>query len=452
MPTSTERQELIETATITFRPVLTEGVGGKKLVVRGEFARSGVPTANGRIYSRALWERELRRLQKAIRERKVTGELNHPRDGVADMFNTAHLLTALAITPEGIVIGEAEVLENLPGGKVVAELYARGAKVGVSSRGFGSTRPDASGNDVVQEDYELKTFDFVSDPADSFAYPEAVTESTTAGARSMPESRQTATQFLEGVAEVRAAVYEKIAEDPTGLPKEVYESLRKHFAGGVLAEGTGDVAALRAERDEAVKLARRYGFQLFVERRMAEVDEDEAKSLGEAVGDLDQYESPAALAEAVNSHLQKLASARQEASLAESHAQSRAEERRGYEARIAAYETALQNALALNEELAAGTYVREHGVPRAEVPRRPVQTQRTAPRDHIDDIVESVRRRSRPGSVEESRERVRQYVGRGHSRAPGGAVNEERATAPRGDEDYHGLGASLDDLKALAGI
>jgi hypothetical protein len=65
---------------------------------------------------------------------------------------------------------------DTPEGLKLRAIYAAGARVGVSSRGFGSTRKDNQGNDVVQDDFELLTFDFVAEPAAS-TYPEAFTES-----------------------------------------------------------------------------------------------------------------------------------------------------------------------------------------------------------------------------------------------------------------------------------
>jgi hypothetical protein len=162
------RKSLIEVYQATPKLLLTEDAsrGYPRLVVRGEFARAGVPTANKRVYPRRLWEREFERLREAMRNRSLVGELNHPADGRADLFRTSHLVTGLTLTPEGVVLGEAEVMPELPGGKVVAAIYKRNGKVGVSSRGFGSTQVTESGDELVQEDYQLVTFDFVADPAD----------------------------------------------------------------------------------------------------------------------------------------------------------------------------------------------------------------------------------------------------------------------------------------------
>ena len=450
MPT-TKPDELIETTQIVFKPVLAEDAGGrgKRLVVRGEFARCGVPTANGRIYPRQLWEREIARLREAMRARKVTGELNHPRDGVADMFNTSHLLTGLTITPEGIVLGEAEVLENLPGGKVVAEIYRSGGKVGVSSRGFGSTRPDAQGRDVVQDDYELKTFDFVADPADQYAYPDAVTES-----QNQPRTgahMSSPTRILEGVADVRSAIIERIVLDPASLPPAAYESLRKHFQAEGTATQAGEVAKLTEERDAAVAKAKALGYQLFIERTAASMG-DEGDALIEAVGDVSQYESAAALKEAVEAATAKLQAERSEVTRTEAHAAALAEERAGYAQRIEHLEGTVRDLLALVEGLSDGTAA-SHDFTSAPARRPRASAQSPRQRDAIDEIVESARRR--PASSETARERVRSTLGRG-ARTSGATSSmvEERSTGRggSGDQNYMGLGASLGELRSLSGI
>jgi hypothetical protein len=75
----------------------------------------------------------------------------------------AHIVTKLWLE-DGKVFGEAEILDTDPGRNLQALLKA-GCKVGVSSRGYGSTKPNDKGEDVVQEDYKLVTFDFVAEPA-----------------------------------------------------------------------------------------------------------------------------------------------------------------------------------------------------------------------------------------------------------------------------------------------
>jgi hypothetical protein len=146
---------------------------GAILVVRGEFGLVDRATANNRLYRRSLWERQINRLAKEMAGGGVLGHLEHPKDGTTSLREACHVVTKLEIDGDK-VYGEALIADN-PDGRRLKSLYEIGARIGVSSRGFGTTRKDEQGRDVVQDDYELMTFDFVAEPA-ARTYPRAVTE------------------------------------------------------------------------------------------------------------------------------------------------------------------------------------------------------------------------------------------------------------------------------------
>lgn len=168
------RQLLVDTLNIRLR--VEEGENGGKLVARGQYAVADKATANNRVYRRGLWEREIRRLAKAMQERRVFGELDHPADGRTKLQRVSHLLTNLVVQSDGQVVGESEILNTAMGKELKAILDGGGA-VGVSSRGYGSVKSNELGEDVVQEDFQLDTFDFVVDPAQGTAYPDFTVES-----------------------------------------------------------------------------------------------------------------------------------------------------------------------------------------------------------------------------------------------------------------------------------
>ena len=147
-----------------------------KLILRGEVGRAGIATENGRVYTSKLWQQQIDKLRKQLKERKVLGELDHPSEGRTSLKRVSHVLTDLYLNEDGRVIGEMEILPTDQGKNLEAILRA-GCPVGVSSRGYGSTVRNERGEDVVQEDYQLVTFDFVADPADSSAYPTIISES-----------------------------------------------------------------------------------------------------------------------------------------------------------------------------------------------------------------------------------------------------------------------------------
>ena len=142
---------------------------GHKYCAKGEFARAGVPTANKRIYPEPIWKKELNKLQEAIQQRKVFGEVDHA-DGKTKLMRVSHIITKLECRDDGLIYGEAEILDTQNGKQLKAILDGGGA-VGVSSRGYGSVQKNEEGMDVVQEDFNLMTFDFVADPANATSYP-----------------------------------------------------------------------------------------------------------------------------------------------------------------------------------------------------------------------------------------------------------------------------------------
>jgi len=94
-------------------------------------------------------------------------------DGKTSLSRVSHIITGLWVDRDGIVNGEAEILDT-PRGKILQELFRSDTRVGISSRGsgtLGKTEP------VVQDDYKLETFDFVANPSTFGAFPEAIYES-----------------------------------------------------------------------------------------------------------------------------------------------------------------------------------------------------------------------------------------------------------------------------------
>ena len=171
------RQLLVGTST-PIKLTLEEGKDGK-LIAKGEFGRVDVSTQNGRIYGKKVINTNILRMNEALSRRSVYGELDHPSDGKTKLTRASHIVLGLNVTEDGIVNGEAEILST-PSGLILQEILKHGGLVGVSSRGFGTTTPvnDGSGNHKVNEDYILKTYDFVADPAMATAYPDIFTEDT----------------------------------------------------------------------------------------------------------------------------------------------------------------------------------------------------------------------------------------------------------------------------------
>jgi len=163
--------------------LVNEGRGAKSTKFRGVFSEAERPNGNKRIYGRPLLEREVKKLQKQIGDRRLLGELDHPSDEIVHLGNVSHVITKLYMQGNH-VMGEGEVL-NTPSGKVLTELLRAGVKLGISSRGTGSVDLGEGGaNYVVGENYNMITFDMVSEPSSQDAFP-GVTES-----KQLQEARQ----------------------------------------------------------------------------------------------------------------------------------------------------------------------------------------------------------------------------------------------------------------------
>ena len=154
---------------------LNEDGQPKKLKLRGVYQKSDTPNGNGRTYPKPVLEAAVGKVKETVESRRMVGELDHPNDAKVHLDKVSHIITKLDMSSDGEVIGEAEVL-GTPAGVILKELLKGGVKLGISSRGFGSTKAAAGGLQEVQDDYKLVTFDIVSDPSTPGAYPEPVYE------------------------------------------------------------------------------------------------------------------------------------------------------------------------------------------------------------------------------------------------------------------------------------
>jgi len=66
------------------------------------------------------------------------------------------------------VYGDVELLDT-PAGKILQSLVESGVTLGISSRGVGSTKRDGD-RQIVQEDFQLICWDFVSEPSTPGAF------------------------------------------------------------------------------------------------------------------------------------------------------------------------------------------------------------------------------------------------------------------------------------------
>ena len=143
--------------------------------IRGIFMQAEQMNRNKRTYPLSVLESEVKRYNKEyVNKNRAFGELGHPDGPTVNLDRVSHMITKLNQEKNDFV-GEAKIL-NTPNGKIVRELIAAGATLGVSSRGMGSLTPTRNGS-VVGNDYYLSTAgDIVADPSAPNAFVEGIME------------------------------------------------------------------------------------------------------------------------------------------------------------------------------------------------------------------------------------------------------------------------------------
>jgi len=144
----------------------------KNVKFRGKFQEAEAVNKNKRSYPRPILESNVRRLEEAMKEGGLCGELDHPTDSIVHFTNASHKITKLWW--EGNTLMGEGVILNTPAGKVLRALINDGVRIGISSRGVGNGKVNEDGILVIGESYKLITFDAVADPSTYAAFQEKV--------------------------------------------------------------------------------------------------------------------------------------------------------------------------------------------------------------------------------------------------------------------------------------
>ncbi len=155
-----------------FNIELCESVRDGNIKFRGKFQEDEAVHNNKRMYPFNVLNENMERLQEAIADRRLVGELDHPADSIIHFGDSSHIITKLWWEGKNLM-GEGEIL-NTPNGKVLKSLINDGVKVGISSRGVGNGTTNEDGILVIGESYKLITFDAVADPSTFSAFQQKV--------------------------------------------------------------------------------------------------------------------------------------------------------------------------------------------------------------------------------------------------------------------------------------
>ena len=162
---------------------INEVKGGRKgiMEVTGVLQRAGAKNQNGRVYDRAILEREVQKyMDNFVKVGNAYGELDHPESPIVSLKNASHVVTELWW--EGDDLMGTMALLDTPSGNIVKSIIEAGWTIGVSSRGTGSVSQTNEGHLAVQPDFELVCWDFVSNPSThgAFMNPMNLNEGATA--------------------------------------------------------------------------------------------------------------------------------------------------------------------------------------------------------------------------------------------------------------------------------
>ena len=155
--------------------LIEEGAKPKQYFIEGIFMQSERKNKNGRIYPLDVLEKEVNRYVKEyVEPKRAFGELGHPDGPTVNLDRASHMIHSLQKEGKNFV-GRAKILDT-PNGKIVKNLIDEGAKLGVSSRGMGTLKPESKAQ-IVQSDFYLATAaDIVADPSAPNAFVEGIME------------------------------------------------------------------------------------------------------------------------------------------------------------------------------------------------------------------------------------------------------------------------------------
>jgi hypothetical protein len=260
-----------------------------------------------------------------------------------------------------------------------------------------------------------------------------------------PEVAAAKTALEDVKAYLRPFILPEDAETLVLEKEQEIKRLNKEIAGRDLLLKDKD-----AMLESLASAAKEAGYKFFLERQLSELED--AAIIRKMVGDVAQYASTDELSEAVEEAAEAI-HVRRAADEAEKDARVRAEEElRDKNAKLA---RALEESLSANKQqqilLEAERALTVH--PKAANIRQVLENTTLESMEQVQGIIDSYRVEERPAEdVEAVRDRVRTLTqgGASHRGEDSGTAREQSPLSEQ--QNYHGLGASLRELKKLSGI
>ncbi|WP_051309873.1 hypothetical protein [Desulfogranum japonicum] len=144
------------------------------LCIHGIFLQGNIKNRNGRFYPASVLDKAVNEyVSTYVKTKRSLGELNHPDTPAINPERASHLITDLQREGDNWY-GCAKILST-PMGTIVKGLINDGVQLAVSSRGVGSMTKTESAY-MVDEDYQLRTIDIVTDPSAPEAFVNGIYE------------------------------------------------------------------------------------------------------------------------------------------------------------------------------------------------------------------------------------------------------------------------------------
>ena len=156
------KKELREILTQDKFTILSEKKSGDGSTITAlvPWGQADEKTINKRIYPKALLQREVDRIQKAVEAGSFIGTGDHPASGLADIKTASHIINKIWLDEGGRGWAKIKILDT-ERGKNIQSLIKGGAQLGISTRGFGQVGKSGK----VDDDYKLMGIDIVMNPS-----------------------------------------------------------------------------------------------------------------------------------------------------------------------------------------------------------------------------------------------------------------------------------------------
>jgi hypothetical protein len=217
-------KKLITESNFDIESILVESESGeKKLYIEGIFATAEQKNRNGRIYPKAILEREVEKISQKMKENRLIGELSHPENRSEVDLKEAAIRIVDLNWQKNDVLGKALVL-NTPSGNIIKALHEGDCKYGISSRALGTVSEGR-----VNEDLDLKTWDVVDSPSNIGSWVNGILEGVTFKDETDINEIEELKQKIIELEQENLSYKEKIEEIKKEISKRYFKELTENL-------------------------------------------------------------------------------------------------------------------------------------------------------------------------------------------------------------------------------